>query len=126
MDSDSGPLLLLQLHNIHEQPLSNGWNRGGNRFAVAVLVRSFFLCLLFSLSATAAEKGWIEVRSPHFRVLSDGAEHEARTVAGRFEQMRMAFATALPWLRLDPPVPLLILAPRDETSLKTLLPEMWK
>src|SRR5262249_54822186 len=34
--------------------------------------------------------------------------------------------TALPSLRLDSPAPLLILAPKDEGSVKTLFPEMWK
>src|SRR6185503_16531874 len=36
------------------------------------------------------------------------------------------FAAALPWLRLESPVPLLILAAKDESSVKSLLPEMWK
>ena len=82
--------------------------------------------LFLPLGESAAEKGWVEVRSPHFRVLSDGSEKEARTVARQFEQIRVAFAAALPWLRVDSPVPLLILAPQDESSARTLLPEMWK
>src|SRR5689334_12073255 len=86
-------------------------------------------CVLFlalHVSAYGADKGWVEVRTAHFRVISDGTEKECREVAGQFEQMRAAFATALPGLRLDPPVPLLILAVSDEGSLKTLAPEMWK
>jgi Tfp pilus assembly protein PilF len=84
------------------------------------------LVFLFPLHAFAADKPWIEIRGPHFRVLSDGDERDARLVALRFEQMRSAFTAAFPGLRLDPPVPLLILAARDERSIKTLLPEMWK
>ncbi len=84
------------------------------------------LLVLLPLPASAADKSWIEVRSPHFRVLSDGTERDARSVAGRFEQMRMTFAAALPGLRLDVPVPLLILAPKNEDSIRKLLPERWK
>src|SRR5437016_6286324 len=82
--------------------------------------------LLWPHRASAAEQGWIEIRSPHFRVLSDGSDKEARAVAHQFEQIRTAFATALPSLHLDPPIPLLILAPKDEASARNLLPEMWK
>jgi hypothetical protein len=43
-------------------------------------------CLVFlsAVSAVAAEK-WVEVRSPNFRVISDGSEKDARHVAHEFE-----------------------------------------
>src|SRR5436190_13956978 len=86
----------------------------------------FFALLFIPIVSSAADNNWLEVRSPHFRVLSDGAENEARMVAGRFERMRVAFRTALPSLRLDSPVPLLILALKDDQSLRTLSPELWR
>ncbi len=82
----------------------------------------FFACLL----ASAGERAWIEVRSAHFRVLSDGSEHDARRVAREFEQMRAVFSTGFPSMRLDSGAPLLILAPRDENSARALAPQMWK
>ena len=82
--------------------------------------------LLWTHAAYGADKAWTEVRSEHFRVLSDGDAKEARAVARQFEQIRAAFAAALPSLNPDPPVPLLILAPKDATSAKALLPQMWK
>src|SRR5215471_4559378 len=84
------------------------------------------IALLLPQFAQAAPKNWAEIRSPHFRVLSDGSEAEARSVARQFERIREAFATALPSLHLDSPAPLLILAPKDESSAKALLPDMWK
>src|SRR5215510_77252 len=84
------------------------------------------LLVLFALGGFAADKDWVEVRSPHFRVLSDGGEREALAVARQCERMRTAFAAAMPWLRLDSPTPLLTLAPRDENSARDLTPEMWK
>lgn len=84
------------------------------------------LLLVVCIPASGADKGWIEVRSPHFRVLSDGAEKDARRVAREFEQIRAVFAMTFPALRLDSGAPLLVLAPRDESSAKALLPRMWK
>jgi tetratricopeptide (TPR) repeat protein len=74
----------------------------------------------------AAEKPWMEVRSPHFRVLTDGREKDARRVAREFEQMRSVFAVRFPTFRLDTAAPLLIFAVRDEESAKNLFPAMWR
>jgi tetratricopeptide (TPR) repeat protein len=84
------------------------------------------ITVFLPLCASAADTPWLEVRSLHFRVLSDGSENEARVIAGRFEQIRSAFVLTMPGLRLDLPVPFLILAPKDESSLKALFPERWK
>jgi len=73
----------------------------------------------------AADKPWREVRSPHFRVISNGNEGDARHVAREFEQMRAVFATQFPGFRVDSPAPLLILAPEDEPSTKKLIPAFW-
>ena len=72
------------------------------------------------------ESPWIEVRSPHFRVLTDGGEGSARRVALEFEQVRAVFATFLPNMRLETGSPLLIFAPKDEQSMKQLSPLKWK
>jgi hypothetical protein len=64
--------------------------------------------------------------SPRFRVLSDGSDRDARRVAREFEQMRAVFSTSFPNLRLDSGAPLLVLAPRDESSAKSLSPQYWK
>ncbi len=82
----------------------------------------FFACMF----AYAGEKRWVEVRSPHFRVLSDGSDKDARRIAREFEQMRTVFASGFPNLRLDSGAPLLVLAPRDEPSMKALAPQLWK
>jgi Tfp pilus assembly protein PilF len=81
--------------------------------------------LLFS-SAFAGEKPWIEVDSPHFRVVSDGTEGDARRVAREFEQMRAVLAEHFPNFRLESGAPLLIFAARDEDTAKKLAPQLWK
>src|SRR3981189_821873 len=79
--------------------------------------------LLLATSAVSEEKAWREVRSPHFRVLTDGSERDARHVAGAFEQMRNMFASQFPGFSVDSPAPLVILAPEDEASTKKLVPQ---
>ncbi|HTW58134.1 MAG TPA: hypothetical protein VMD99_08390 [Terriglobales bacterium] len=84
-------------------------------------------CLLsLATAATAAEKPWIEVRSPHFRVLTDASQRDARQVAHEFEQMRAVFADRYPQFRLEGGAPLLIFAARDESTAKSLEPAEWR
>ena len=65
------------------------------------------LVLLFvgvsSPVAQASEKPWTEVRSPNFRVLTNGSAADGRRVAREFEQMRTVFAVAFPKMRLECP-----------------------
>lgn len=84
--------------------------------------------LLGATAATAAEKPqvWIEVRSPHFIVVSNAGEKQARRAADQFEQIRAVFKKALPRARVDPGQDVIILAVKDEKSLKALLPAYWE
>jgi len=87
------------------------------------------IATLLSHAACAAgdpNVGWIEVRSPHFVVASNAGEKEARRVADQFEQIRALFHTAFPSLRVDPAEPVLILAAKNENTMKLLLPEGWE
>jgi len=89
---------------------------------------SLIFCFWSAFCATGAlakEKPWIEIRSPHFRLITNGDEHDARRVLGQFEVMRTVFDSQFPHLKLDAPAPLLILAPKDESTAKELLPQFW-
>ena len=92
------------------------------RFLFEVL----FAILLACLSCSAAENQWAEVRSQHFRVITDGSEKDARRVAREFEQIRFAMSSVYPKLRLDSGAPFLVMCPRDESSMKALAPQFWK
>jgi len=75
----------------------------------------------------AAAPRWVEVRSPHFIVLSDAGEGLATHTARQFERFRSALSGTLPWARrLDPGVPLLIFLARNEATFRALLPEFWE
>ncbi|MBZ5701275.1 MAG: tetratricopeptide repeat protein [Acidobacteriia bacterium] len=78
------------------------------------------------MRAGGKDEIWIEVRTPHFLVSSNAGEKQARRVANQFEQIRAVFQAAFPKLRVDPGQPVLILAAKNENSLKALLPAFWE
>src|SRR5215470_16256199 len=78
------------------------------------------------LRSTDLNQNWVEVRSPHFTVASNAGEKEARRIADQFEQIRVLFHAALPNLRVDPAQPVVILAAKNEATMKALLPEDWE
>lgn len=88
----------------------------------------FISLFLFAavLPCTAGEKPWMEVVSPHFRVLTNSSLNDARHVAHEFEQMRYVFAEQNPAFRLEGGAPLTIFAAEDEFTAKKLEPRMWK
>jgi Protein of unknown function (DUF1570) len=65
------------------------------------------------------------VRTPHFTVASNAGEKEARRIANQFEEIRAVFQSTFPKMRVDPGEPLIIIAVRNEDSLKVLLPDYW-
>jgi hypothetical protein len=75
------------------------------------MLLGFFL----SSSAPAAEPSpWLEIHSTHFTVITDAGEKKGKEVALRFEQMRAVFAVLLMKDRLNEPLPLTILAFKND------------
>ena len=73
-----------------------------------------------------ADDKWIEMKSPHFTVTSNGGEGATRTLAWQLEQIRGALAVLWPWAKLDLNRPLVIIAVKDEASMKALVPTYWE
>ena len=67
---------------------------------------------------------WLEVRTPHFVVVSNAGRRQARETAEHFEQIREIFIQALPG-RVKPGPPLRVFAVSGERTMKRLLPELW-
>lgn len=89
-----------------------------------MLRRILLLGLLVSPSAWARDNGfgWLEVRSPHFTVITDAGEARGRHVAGQFERMRWVFQGSLPAASLDPANPIVVLAVKDRKDMEALEP----
>jgi hypothetical protein len=88
--------------------------------------RLFLLvCVVFSpLLAPARDKpeNWVEVRSPHFSVVSDSNEEQARRVADQFERMRSVFHTLFPEIPIDTLGSITVLAVKDKKDFRELEP----
>ena len=93
-----------------------------SRFTLAVA------CLLASLlpAHAAAEQTWRELRSPHFRVITDGSDGDGRKVAVEFEQMRHVFAVLFHNDEIESGAPLTIVAVRNTDTYRALEPALWK
>ncbi len=79
------------------------------------LLPAMLLGVVLSTSAPGSEQSpWLEIRSAHYAVITDAGEKKGKEVALRFEQMRAVFATLLMKERLNEPVPLTILAFRND------------
>jgi tetratricopeptide (TPR) repeat protein len=82
--------------------------------------------LLPCTALLAKDRPWTEIRSPHFRLITNGETSEGVHALLQFELMRAAFETVFPRFKLEAPAPLLVLALKDETTAKDLLPQMWQ
>ena len=89
-----------------------------------MLRRFLLLGLLVSLSGWARESGsgWLEVRSPHFTVITDAGDARGRHVAAQFERMRWVFQSSLPAANLDPANPIVVIAVKDHKDMEALEP----
>ena len=88
---------------------------------------AFAVILLASAAAPGREKPerWLEVRSPHFTVVSNSSEKQARQVADQFERIRSVFRAAFPRASVDPASPITVFAVKDEKSFRALEPDAW-
>jgi hypothetical protein len=90
-------------------------------------IRSIALCLvllalMYPFASAAEPSPWLEIHSAHFTVITDAGEKRGREVAFRFEQMRSVFASLLGKDHLNQPVPLTILAFKNDKSYYQLAP----
>ncbi len=96
-------------------------NSRGNALCGAFLI----LAAACSCAASVNTNTWVEVRSPNFRVISNGGEKKAREVAVHFEQIRTVYRASLPFAAAHPSPLITIFAAKDEKSLGQLLPDYW-
>jgi TonB family protein len=84
------------------------------------------IAIIASCVASAKEKpAWIELRSPNFIVVTNAGEQQARRTAYQFEMIRAVFREYFGQKQESDEQPVIILAAKDENTLKGLLPEYW-
>ena len=89
------------------------------RLALALLLA---LTLPLFAAPSTEPNPWLELHSAHFTVITDAGDKRGREVALRFEQMRAVFAILLGKERINQPVPLTILAFKNDKSYYQLAP----
>ena len=88
--------------------------------------RIALLLLLVSTRAGARDApAWVEVRSPHFSVVTDAGEREGRRLADQFERMRWVFQTLFPKANVDPIAPIVVIAVKNQKGMQALEPEAY-
>jgi hypothetical protein len=81
------------------------------------LLTAMLLGVFLSPSAPAAEPSlWREIHSTHYMVITDAGDKKGMEVALRFEQMRAVFALLLMKEHLNEPVPLTIVAFKNDKN----------
>ena len=68
---------------------------------------------------------WTEVQSPHFTVVTNGSERQGRRLADQFEAIRSVFEQTLK-LRVESGKPFVVMAFKDEKSMRAAMPEYWE
>ena len=81
-----------------------------------------FLHFLPQPDGVPRRKAWLELRSPHFTVVTDTGEKQARHIADQFEHMRWVFQTLFPKANVDPAVPIVVIAVKDRKEFQALEP----
>ena len=96
----------------------------GRRFGFLGIALVGCLITIGIVPMFAGESQWVEVRSPHFSVVTDGGEKRGREVAIRFEQMRAVFGALMSKGNVNLAVPLQIVAFRNTKELRQFAP-LW-
>lgn len=77
-----------------------------------------FLCSVVPSNA----ENWAKVKSPHFTVITNGTEKQARQAALGFEEIHSVFTSIIPGLRTDSSAETIVIATKDLSTLNELLP----
>jgi tetratricopeptide (TPR) repeat protein len=100
--------------------------QAGGEGPIAFFSLIAFFLLVWCAPSHAGMHGWIELRTPHFTVVSDATETDARRVALEFEQARGLLQHANFNARFDSRDPVVVLAVSGEDALRELLPQFWE
>ena len=81
---------------------------------------------LLSCPSMSSADDWVEIVSPNFTVISNAGDKRGREVARELEKIRAVFQSALLKAKQDPKQPIIVLAVKNEKSLRELLPQYWE
>ena len=80
------------------------------------------LCAACCSFASAATEQWLQVSSPHFTVITDSNDKQGRHILDQFERMRWLFQTLFPKTKVDPALPIVVVAVRNQKEFQAFEP----
>jgi Tfp pilus assembly protein PilF len=89
------------------------------RSCILALCTLTLLCVRAHADSTPA---WLQVTTPHFTVVTDAGEKQARHIAGQFERMQAVFHKILPAAHSDTGTPIVVLAVKNRRDFQALEP----
>jgi Flp pilus assembly protein TadD len=89
------------------------------------LLYFLLLCAMLCRVAFASPEQWVEVRGPHFVVLSDAGEKQARHIVDQFERMRWMFQILFSKQNVDPSAPIVVFAVKNTKGFQALEPSVY-
>ena len=84
-----------------------------------------FFCTSATALANEPNPHWLEIKSPHFIVLTDSSEKQGRRVAGQFEQMRSFFHSVVPTSAAESGGSIIVFALKDRKGFQSLEPSAY-
>ncbi|MBI4519204.1 MAG: tetratricopeptide repeat protein [Gemmatimonadetes bacterium] len=91
-----------------------------------ILVTLGVVSLFTSAPESRGSDRWLELRSPHFVVVSNAGEEKARGVSWELERTRAVIGRLLGDAAIDTRRPIVVLAVKDEDGLRELIPQFWE
>lgn len=76
--------------------------------------------------ARAAAADWHELKTGHFTIWAEADDGATRTLAWQLEQVRHVATTLWPWMKVDLPKPLVVIAVRNEAGMRAIAPRYWE
>jgi tetratricopeptide (TPR) repeat protein len=110
----------MRIHPVH--PLK--W--GAMKRLSLVVITAVTVFLAADTRATVAAPTWFEIRTPNFVVWADENNGPTRALVWQMEQIRNVAKHLWPWMNVDLPRPLVVVAVKSEQSLKALAPRFWE
>lgn len=85
------------------------------------------VCLLVAaLPARTHASDWHELKTDHFTIWAEANDGATRTLAWQLEQIRTVARTLWPWMKVDLPKPLVVLAVKNEGGMRAIAPQYWE
>jgi hypothetical protein len=75
--------------------------------------------------ASGAGEQWVQVSSPHFTVITDSSDKQGRHILDQFERMRWLFQTLFPKIKVDPPLPIVVIAVKNAKEFQAIEPAVY-